>query len=533
MDTQIQNLYFLGLDLSTQSLKLCVFDQNSKEVYHDKIIFSDILFENEEVIHFTVNDLHKSAEQDVLIFMRALEQGLKNLNDQFSKQISALSVSGQQHGSVYYQKEIIFNSQKNLIENMKDSFATRLCPIWMDSSTSSQCKEISQKFTETHQKTGSRAFERFSFSQIIKKFQMQKEIYDKTIHISLISSFLAEIFIGKFCSVDYGDASGMNLMDLKSKKYIQEMIDYIPDLQKKLGEYQPIKSWSSVGKINDYFIQKYKNIFNQDSLVIASTGDNLASMVGMGLLNSSYLAISLGTSDTLFGVINENEIEKSLDSNTHIFCSPLRSDQYLLLLCQKNGGMVREEMISNLQLTWEEIEQYYFNSYQPKGFYGCFLQQPEIVPPINCPKQIELIKNMNKEVSIEILPIEKIIILLEYKIISLRINFQKDNISKLILTGGACKNRVLQQISSNVFGCPVYVQGSEDSACIGSALRAHHGYLNYIKNEEIDFYSNFNSCNAYEIQQVSSPNLQLQQYYKEISSFILQLEQNLCKQYPY
>ncbi|EAR98489.1 xylulose kinase (macronuclear) [Tetrahymena thermophila SB210] len=533
MDIQIENLFFLGLDLSTQSLKLCVFDENSIEVYRDKIIFSDILFENEEVVHFTVKDNHKSAEQDVLIFLRALDLGLEKLNKQFAKKISALSVSGQQHGSVYYQKEILYDSKKNLIENLKDSFATILCPIWMDSSTSSQCKEISEQFTEIHKKSGSRAFERFSFSQIIKKYQLQKEIYDKTIHISLISSFLAEIFIGKFISVDYGDASGINLMDLKSKKYIQEMVDYVPDLQKKLGVYQPIKSWQSVGRINDYFIHKYNNIFSQDSFVIASTGDNLASMVGMGLLNPSYLAISLGTSDTLFGIINENDIEKSLDPNIHIFCSPLRSDQYLLLLCQKNGGMMREEIISKSQLTWEEVEEYYFNIYKPKGFYGCFLQQPEIVPPINCPNQIEEIKNVNNDAPIKILPVEKIILLLEYKIISLRINFLKDNISKLILTGGACKNRVLQQISSNVFGCPVFIQGSEDSACIGSALRAHHGYLNHIKNDEIDFYSHFNSCNAYNIQQVSSPDLQLNQYYTEISPFIQQLEQNLCKQYPY
>lgn len=43
-------------------------------------------------------------------------------------------------------------------------------------------------------------------------------------------------------------------------------------------------------------------------MIIASSGDNLASMVGMGLLNQNYLAISLGTSDTLFGIISEEEI---------------------------------------------------------------------------------------------------------------------------------------------------------------------------------------------------------------------------------
>lgn len=35
-------------------------------------------------------------------------------------------------------------------------------------------------------------------------------------------------------------------------------------------------------------------------------------------------------------------------------------------------------------------------------------------------------------------------------------------------------------MASNIFGCNVYVQASEDSAAIGSALRAHHGYVNNI-----------------------------------------------------
>jgi len=85
--------------------------------------------------------------------------------------------------------------------------------------------------------TGSRVFERFTFPQILKKAQLQKEIFSKTKHISLISSFITEIFAGKFLGIDIGDGSGMNLMDLRTKQYIPEIIDYIPGLKDMLNAY--------------------------------------------------------------------------------------------------------------------------------------------------------------------------------------------------------------------------------------------------------------------------------------------------------
>lgn len=45
-----------------------------------------------------------------------------------------------------------------------------------------------------------------------------------------------------------------------------------------------------------------------NTLVVPGTGDNLASSVGLGLLRTSDIAISLGTSDTLFAIINEKDL---------------------------------------------------------------------------------------------------------------------------------------------------------------------------------------------------------------------------------
>lgn len=60
-------------------------------------------------------------------------------------------------------------------------------------------------------------------------------MYENTSHISLISTFVTEILAGKFLACDYGDASGMNLMDIREKVYVKDMIDFIPGLEEKLS----------------------------------------------------------------------------------------------------------------------------------------------------------------------------------------------------------------------------------------------------------------------------------------------------------
>lgn len=54
----------------------------------------------------------------------------------------------------------------------------------------------------------------------MKFFELNEIKFNQTIEISLVSSFLASIFIGKFAPIDFSDASGMNLFNIKTKKCI-------------------------------------------------------------------------------------------------------------------------------------------------------------------------------------------------------------------------------------------------------------------------------------------------------------------------
>lgn len=42
--------------------------------------------------------------------------------------------------------------------------------------------------------------------------------------ISLISSFACSLFVGDYAPIDYADASGMNMMDLKTKDWSPQIL---------------------------------------------------------------------------------------------------------------------------------------------------------------------------------------------------------------------------------------------------------------------------------------------------------------------
>lgn len=64
----------------------------------------------------------------------------------FSK-VAAISGSAQQHGSVYWQRGAErtlsnLDSSQFLHQQLSSSFSVNNSPIWMDSSTSKQCKDL-------------------------------------------------------------------------------------------------------------------------------------------------------------------------------------------------------------------------------------------------------------------------------------------------------------------------------------------------------------------------------------------------------
>lgn len=247
--------------------------------------------------------------------------------------IAAIGGSAQQHGSVYWSRQGVealrtLDPDKFLHMQIDDTaFVLNKTPIWMDGSTENQCSEMEMAIggsKEMVRLTGSRCFPRFTGPQIRKVYQRHARAYEDTQRISLISSFLASIFIGDVAPIDYADGSGMNLFDIKAKTWSKACLNACaPDLEERLSA--PVKTNSFIGTICDFFVQRFGMPAN--CKVCAFTGDNPSSLSGM-LVEKDWLAVSLGTSDTVMMTLKQ----QALLEDAHVLCHPTEDNLFMGLL---------------------------------------------------------------------------------------------------------------------------------------------------------------------------------------------------------
>jgi xylulokinase len=250
MKLKFQFLFFF------RSLKATVLDSNLN------IIASELIHFDSDLPHYKTQDgVYRDPSNNgrivspTLMWIEALDlifQKLSKSNLDFSK-ISAVSGSGQQHGSVYWKigsSKILssLDHKKPLLEQLENAFSIKESPIWMDCSTTAECRAIENAFggaLELAKVTGSRAYERFTGPQIKKIFDHQPEIYNNTERISLVSSFMASLFISAYAAIDHSDGACMNLMDIKEKAWSKVALEVLNATDLTLIRIESVFSFTS------------------------------------------------------------------------------------------------------------------------------------------------------------------------------------------------------------------------------------------------------------------------------------------------
>ncbi len=471
--------YFLGLDCSTQSLTgLCVdFDLK-------KIIFRHSINFDKELPHYNTQSGVVFLDGNVihsfpLMWIEALEllfNKMKDDNVPLDK-TKAISGSGQQHGTVALNSDFEkilneLNPEVNLVNQLKNVFSRSTSPVWMDSSSSKQCEEIRQALgglEETIKITGSNTFERFSGPQIRKFYQEHPEDYEKTSIIHLVSSFMASILLGKNAPIDHGDGAGMNLMNIETKQWDDRALKATaPHLKERLPHLA--NSYDVIGKISPYFAKKYG--FNPDTILIAWSGDNPNSLIGVGLIKKGKVAISLGTSDTYFSYIKKLSLD--LKGEGHVFGAP--TGDYMSLICYKNGSLARESIKNKFNLDWDKFSE--ILSKTPPGNYGKIMLPyffPEIVPLVLKPKVYRFGLDEN---DIE----GNVRAIIEAQFLSMRLHSQwiGEIPKEIFATGGGSANIEILQVAANIFNTRIHQFEILDSAALGAALRSVKSYFDFI-----------------------------------------------------
>jgi xylulokinase len=471
-------MLFLGLDSSTQSLSAIVIDYDARRVVYDKSLNFD-----KTLPHYGTRNgaLHSEdplvvhspplmwAEALDVLFARMKQDGVP------LGEILAVSGSGQQHGSVYFNDRAAgtlarLNPRKNLVENLRGIFSRATAPIWMDSSTSVECAEIRKELggiKATAQQTGSDTFERFTGSQIRKFFKTEPDNYARTLSIALVSSFVASLIAGKIAPIDHGDGAGMNLMDIRKKTWLPAALNATaPGLKAKLPPLA--EPWKVIGTVSPYFVKKYG--LNPAAQALVWSGDNPCSAIGLGLIHEGKIAISLGTSYTYFGRMKRRRVDVRGEGS--VFGAP--TGDYLPLICFTNGSLAREKIRDQYGLDWEGYNRLLLKT--KPGNNGAIILpwfEPEIVPRVGRPG-IHRFDFVNKNMAAQ-----DCRAIVEAQMMSMRIHsaWMKIKPTSIYATGGGSVNLPVLQIMADVFNCPIYRIEVAKSAALGAALRAAHGWL--------------------------------------------------------
>ena len=197
-------MLYIGIDSGTQSTKSIVVDLETGGILATSQ-------QNYELIP-GLPDGH--MEQDPRVWIDAVDKTIQACLTQIGErkdQIRAIGVSGQQHGLV------VLNASSQVIRPAK---------LWCDTSTSEQCKEIIEEFggeTALIKLIGNTMLPGWTAPKILWLKQNEPENFESVDSILLPHDYI-NFWLSGEKRMEYGDASGTGLLDIKTRQWCEPVI---------------------------------------------------------------------------------------------------------------------------------------------------------------------------------------------------------------------------------------------------------------------------------------------------------------------
>src|SRR3989454_2108857 len=241
----------VGIDSGTQSTKVLVLDANSRKVIAASAEPYDLI----PNLPPGAKEQHPHTWRDAT--RRAVRKALA-LAAARPGEVTAIGVSGQQHGFVPLDK----NGQ-----------VIRPAKLWCDTSTAAECNEIMAKvggLKATIRTIGNAVLPGFTASKILWMKKREPKNYARLGTVLLPHDYLNFWLTGEKV-MEYGDASGTALLDVRKRKWSNEVIEAIdPELASKLPLV--IRSDDQAGTLQASTAKMLD--LNPGILVSAGGGDN-------------------------------------------------------------------------------------------------------------------------------------------------------------------------------------------------------------------------------------------------------------------
>lgn len=436
----------LGIDSGTQSTKAVVIDARDGKVLASAAQEYDLI----PNLPAGAKEQHPHTwrEATASALRRALRQAKA-----VAAEVKAIGVSGQQHGFVPLDRagEVI-----------------RPAKLWCDTSTAPECDEITEKLggpKKALRALGNAVLPGFTAPKILWLKNHEPENYKRLATVLLPHDYLNYWLTGEK-SMEFGDASGTALLDVRKRKWSGPALQAIdPDLEGKMPPLIPSDQpagalQASTAKLLD---------LNPGTLVSAGGGDNMMGAIGTGNTRPGVITASFGTSGTIYACAEKPVVDPV--GEIAAFCDS--TNRWLPLLCTMNVTVATEMVREDFGWSYEKFAAE--AARVPAGANGLLLLpyfEGERTP--NVPEGTGVWFGVNKKTfeagHFARAAMEGVTLGMNYGLRRLADLGVKP--TQIRATGGGAKSKVWRQIMADIFNVEVVTLKVTEGAAFGAALQA-------------------------------------------------------------
>ena len=283
--------YYLGIDTSTTSSKALLIDETGSVM---AVASSP---------HTLQSPLPLWSEQNPLEWWKAVSISIRIVLEKANitgEAVVAVGLTGQMHGLV------LLDESGNIL---------RPAILWNDQRTQVQCDEIHSRVGREHfiQITGNVALTGFTAPKILWVKENEPEVYARAKHVLLPKDYIRLKLTGEY-AMDKADGSGTVLFDLKARTWS-------PEVLAALGIDPAWMPQTFEGpEVTGYITSEAAAAtgLKPGTPVCAGGGDQAAQAVGVGVVETGIVALTVGTSGVVFAATPSALVES--EGRLHAFC---------------------------------------------------------------------------------------------------------------------------------------------------------------------------------------------------------------------
>ncbi|MBV9658503.1 MAG: xylulokinase [Verrucomicrobia bacterium] len=441
-------MLYLGLDSGTQSTKCVALDAASGEIVASASVAYGL------IAGLPPGHAEQAPETWQEAADSAVREVLARLGAERRKEVRGIGVSGQQHGLV------VLNEAGEPVRPAK---------LWCDTSTTAQCEQFNAEFggaDEIIALTGNTMLPGYTAPKILWLKQNEPANWAATRTILLPHDYLNFWLTGEK-RMEYGDASGTALLDVRTRAWSQPILDFI-----NTGVHEKLPPLGSsrkpCGLLRDSLAKEWG--LRGTVLVSAGGGDNMMGAIGTGnVAPGGCMTASLGTSGTLYAYSAEPVVDEN--GEVAAFCDS--TDAWLPLACTMNVTVATEAVRKLFGYDHGALDAAVAGV--PPGAGGLlFLPYLNGERTPNLPRGSGVLHGMttaNMEPgNIARAVMEGVTLGLAYGLARFRALGVKP--TEIRLTGGGSHSAAWRQICADVFNLPVVGLATAEGAALGAAVQA-------------------------------------------------------------